>query len=315
MHPQCTDSVLMVRPVDFTYNVQTAIDNEFQHYTSESAQAINVKSMSEFAHAVNLLRNAGIEVLVVEKEDNDINLPDALFPNNWITTAADGTVCQFPMFAPNRRAEKRQWPQIEQLLTQAGFEVWNTAHIGLRNENQYFLEGTGSMVIDHPNKIIYAGLSERTCERQLMNYARFRHYSKVISFHTQGSTGKPFYHTNIMMSIGEGFALVCLECISDRKERSLVTKSLNASGKEVIPISLYQAENGMCGNALELCNKKGEHYLALSQTAYNALTTEQLSRIEQYAMPLPIAIPTIEHVGGGSIRCMLAEVFLPRAQQ
>lgn len=303
----------MMRPYDFSFNVQTAQDNEFQHYPKDEATTeINVKAMSEFAHAVNILEHAGVEVIVLDKPDYAPTLPDAVFPNNWLMTTPDNCILTFPMAAPNRRDEIRQLPLVEEALVQKGYNINAITHFGRYQENEKFLEGTGSMVIDHVNLIVYAAVSERTNLEQLEYFVQKQGFQKAVHFETKSSHGKPFYHTNVMMAIGDHFAIVCLASIPNEEERQKVKISLEETGHEIIEISLSQAEQSMCGNALQLCDQEGKSLIAMSQTAYEGFSEEQKNTLGKYGKLLPIAIPTIERIGGGSIRCMLAEVFLQK---
>jgi hypothetical protein len=304
-----TNTVLMVRPYDFTYNAQTGVDNEFQNVPQDASQ-ITQKALQEFDHMVNLLQAEGIEVLVPPKANDGKTTPDAVFPNNWISTEHDGTVVLYPMAAENRRYEKRI-ADIEALFNTHQLYIKNIVNIGRMNETEYFLEGTGSMIIDHNTRTVYAALSQRCHPTQLDNFLRVRNYTKGILFKTQSSKGKPIYHTNVMLSIGEAFAVVCSACIPDDLERNYVLQHLQQA-HEIIDISLEQMEKHMCGNILQLRNKNGIPVIVMSQNAYEGFTPAQRSRLSQHGKLLPVPLHTIETVGGGSARCMLAEVFLPK---
>ena len=305
-HSQLTNTVLMVRPTDFDYNPETAGDNEFQH---QGGQNGNAKALAEFEQAVQLLRAEGIRVLVLEKTPGSSNTPDAVFPNNWFATAPGGTVLLFPMLAPNRRAERDQYPAAEALLRAKGLPVKKVISVGPFTEDSRFLEGTGSMVIDHENAVVYAALGVRTHAEQLQNFCNITGYSEPVTFITRSSSGKPFYHTNVVMSIGKGFAVVCPSVIPDPNERTKVLSSLRR-WHEVIELSTEQTEKSFCANLLCLKKPEGSQLVVMSDTAFNGFTEGQRSVMEKYGKLLALPIPTIEHIGGGSARCMLAEVFL-----
>jgi hypothetical protein len=306
---QTTSTVLMVRPVDFAFNEQTAVDNEFQHKPEHD---VNTKAMAEFQSAVDVLRAAGVNVIVLERSLNPTHskTPDAVFPNNWFSTMPDGTVVMYPMYTPNRRAETQRLADAELLLVNNGFRVNRMMRFGELNENEFILEGTGSMVIDHLHRIVYAALSVRTNEHQLKDWAQTFNY-KPVTFRTASSTGKEFYHTNVVMSVGEGFAIICSASIANAEERAKVLQALKETVSEVVDITLEQTEKSFCANVLQLASTKGGHVIAMSQTAYDGFTPEQRKTLSKFGTLVPLPISTIEHVGGGSARCMLAEVFLP----
>lgn len=302
---QITDTVLMVRPAAFAYNEETAANNFFQHPTQEKAEVLQQRVLREFDGVVSALRANNISVLVVD-DTNEPHKPDAVFPNNWITTNADGLISIFPLFAHNRRLEKRD--DIIELLQQqfsvTDFHDWTE----LEAEAMY-LEGTGSMVIDHPNKIIYAALSPRTHEGALQQFAKANGY-RAMPFRAVDEKGRPLYHTNVMMSIGEGFSVLCAKAIEDHTERIAVAQLLEATGHENIYVEMEAMQNFAC-NLLQLKNRNGEKFIVLSNTAMKAFPDEKLKRLQQYGTLLPVDVATIESVNGGSVRCMLAEIFLP----
>lgn len=308
MH-QSTDTIMMVEPADFSFNAETAVDNEFQNAPGEDALLIHERAKEEFHEAVALLRSKGIRVLVLAKPPGLPYMPDAVFPNNWLSTEPNGLVVVYPMAAPNRRAERLQLPFAEQLFLQNNLSVENVLQIGKTQEDQAFLEGTGSMVLDRKNRIVYGAISIRTAKSQLENFAKMLNYKQVVSFKTQSAKGKAFYHTNVVMSVCEGFSIVCLDCVPDPEERKNLRTALEKNGK-VISISLDQAEKNFCANVLEVKNQIGDRFLVMSQSAFDGFTAAQKADIETFCKPLPIRIPTIEFVGGGSARCMMAEVFL-----
>jgi hypothetical protein len=310
MHQQTTETLLMVRPEDFAFNEQTATDNEFQH--SLPGQDVRSLALAEFQGAVALLRLEGVEVLVVEKQPGTPSMPDAVFPNNWLGTDAEGTVHVFPMKTPNRQAETGQLPQVLSLLAGAGFSTPVLRDWRLELGAGAVLEGTGSLIFDRVHKVVYAALSERTQKEATLHFAQRVGYEAVL-FHTQSSKGFAYYHTNVVLSIGASMALVCLECVPDPVEREALKTALQQH-HEVVEISRQQLEEGFCGNLLQVRNASGEVLTILSQTAFNALNEAQKSQMSIFGKLVPIPIPTIETVGGGSIRCMMAEIFCPRNQ-
>jgi hypothetical protein len=321
-HPHVADTVLMVRPVDFAFNEQTATDNEFQNVPERRPEDINRAALEEFEKCVTLLRDEGVNVIVLEKPTEDSaahgkKLPDAVFPNNWIGTHPDGNMVLYPMATPNRRDEALRHREVQKLFHDNGFSVKNVIQVGREQEDEKFLEGTGSMVIDHVNRTVYAARSVRTEDEQLENYMRTtRYYTSSVVFDTKSSGGLPFYHTNVMMSIGDRFAVVCTDCIVDNEinSKQQVIDSLKRGGRDVIEISLEQAEKFFCGNILQVKSATtGQSVIAMSESCLTGFTSEQLDVLGRHGkiVAFPIA-ETIEFVGGGSARCMLAEVFLPK---
>ena len=301
-------TILMIRPVAFGYNEQTAANNFFQSRDDSSQPtAVQQQVLAEFDNMTQQLVDNDIEVIVIE-DTADPPKPDAIFPNNWFCTFPSGNFAVFPMYAPNRRPEKRdevvEWVAENFIVT--SFEDWSEYEAeGL------FLEGTGSMVIDHNSKIIYACISERTSESLLKKFAAAKGF-RAISFNAADKNGKPVYHTNVMMCIGEDFAVVCTAAITDETERIAVTQLLQSTGHQLIDISLEQMHS-FAGNMLELMNMHGKKFIVMSQSAWDSLTSSQRERLQSFARPLPIAVPTIEQEGG-SVRCMIAEIFLqPKA--
>ncbi|MFA6149706.1 MAG: arginine deiminase-related protein [Chitinophagaceae bacterium] len=303
MTQQNTGNIFMVRPANFGFNEQTALSNTFQQ---DGAHISNVqqKAKQEFDSAVEKLRSAGINVWVIEDTDDSIR-PDAVFPNNWISTHENGTIILYPMLTENRRKERRS--DIVDTLRQNYFVSKILDFSNYENKHQ-FVEGTGSIVFDHTNRFAYACISPRTNKELLEEICSAINY-KSITFRAVNQSGIEIYHTNVLMSIGEDFAIICLECIADEKERSNIKDSIEKSGKEIIEIRFDQM-NSFAGNAISLSSDQ-KNILALSQTAYNSLIPEQKIRLEQYCTLLPVRIPTIETIGGGSLRCMIAQNFLP----
>lgn len=296
-------TILMIRPAAFGYNEQTAANNFFQSQQENAQTNLQEQVLAEFDSMAQLLVENDIEVIVIE-DTPDPPKPDAIFPNNWFCTMPSGTVSVFPMYAPNRRPEKRD--EIVDWITDnfktTGFEDWSEYEA-----EGHFLEGTGSMVIDHDSKIIYACISERTSVSVLDKFATAHGY-QAISFNAADKNGKPIYHTNVMMCVGEGFAVICIDAIPDETERIAVTQLLESTAHELITISLAQMHS-FAGNMLQLKNMHGKKFIVMSQTAWNSLEAEQRERLQTFGQPLAIPVPAIEQEGG-SVRCMIAEIFL-----
>jgi hypothetical protein len=297
----------MVRPASFQFNIETAISNAFQQtLEGVSEREIREKAIEEFDQYVNKLRAHHIHVIVVQ--DNEIPAkPDAVFPNNWISMQQNGMVYLYPMNTPNRRLERRDevLDEIEQ-----SFEIKQVIDISDSENYDQFLEGTGSIIFDHINKVGYACISPRTDKDLFIAHCELLGYSHIY-FHSSDSDGNLVYHTNVMLTIGSGYAIICSESIREEEEQTLVMDKLQSSGHEIITISEAQM-NDFAGNMLEVVNKEGQRYLVMSTTAHQSLTAEQIEKIENYAQILSVSIPTIETIGGGSARCMLAEIFLKK---
>ena len=306
--PRTTDTVLMVRPYDFGFNEETGLDNEFQQKLQASEIEINKKANAEFQNMVDLLKKEGVIVLILEKpEELYSKAPDAIFPNNWFSTEHDGTLLIYPMAAHTRRFEKRP-ADVETLLNTNGYKIRNVINVGHIDETDSFLEGTGSMVIDHAAEIVYAARSKRCSDEQFDNFIRLRFYEEGILFDTRSSTGHPVYHTNVMMGIGEKFAVVCLECICNKKEKEILFNSLNQFF-DVIEISMEQMEKHFCGNILQVNSSNGNPLIVMSAQAFSGYSKKQLQRLGKHGKILSVDLTTIETVGGGSARCMMAEIF------
>lgn len=306
---QLTNAILMVRPADFVFNEQTAQDNEFQNQLQ--GENPTEKALAEFQVAVEKLQQHGVQVLVVEKDAELPAMPDAIFPNNWFGTDSSGQVHVFPMKTPNRRAETQQLDQVLGLLENHGFEIAEIVDWQEVLGENIILEGTGSLILDRVNQKVYAAISERTQAAAVQQFAQ-KMGMEAILFHTKSSLGAPYYHTNVVMSVGEKMAVVCLDCIPSAEERENVVKHLSQN-HQVIEISLEQLEKGFCGNLLQVKDGNGNPLTVLSQTAFDSLTDLQKQALAPFGTLLPIPIPTIEYVGGGSIRCMMAEVFNPKS--
>ncbi|MBY7877576.1 amidinotransferase [Vibrio fluvialis] len=299
--------VVMVPPKEFKYNAETAKDNEFQHQIALSDEQVRAQAMQEYTDMVANLRREGVQVVEFDYPLSDVETPDAVFPNNWFSTTADGGFFTFPMACANRQQEVRPQALIA-ALQQAGRQVRLRDSLVEYQEQRAFLESTGVMVMDHVNETIYAALSQR-CDREVLeDYAQRIGYSRVVSFQTVLPSGQPIYHTNVMMAVGESFCVICDEVIPEF-ERRFVVKSL-AKDKQVISITLEQM-NRFCGNILQLENASGDKLIAMSQSAYDAFTPSQRLQLSGHGKLLPFNVKTIADIGGGSVRCMLGEVFLP----
>jgi hypothetical protein len=300
-----SSTILMIRPAAFGYNAETAANNFFQSDpSSKSKEDIQQKALKEFDAMVSVLRKNEIEVLVIEDTAEPVK-PDAVFPNNWLCTLGGGIFCVFPMFAKSRRLEKRD-DVIQQLVHSfkvADFQDWSEYEADGR-----YLEGTGSMLIDQENKLIFACLSDRTDASVLEKFAKRNGYN-AMAFTATDMEGLAIYHTNVMMALGENFCILCEEAIEDETEIIALKQLINSTDKKIISISRKQMQ-AFAGNMLELKNKNDESILVMSKTAYKSLTDEQLMWLEKYSKLLPIDVPTIERVEGGSVRCMMAEIFL-----
>jgi hypothetical protein len=303
-HAQSTDSVLMIRPGRFYPNPETAADNAFQRNADRDLDALTLLARKEFDATVQTLRTAGTNVHVFE-DTAEPEKPDAVFPNNWISTHDDGRVVLFPMYSKLRRRERRQ-DIVEELCKH--YRVTEVIDYSALEDEDCYLEGTGSLVLDHPNKIAYVSLSNRSNPKMIQRFADDFSYEPVI-FTSIGSNGQPIYHTNVMMCIGTEFAMVGLETIPNKAEQQEVRARLEKTGKEVVELSADQIAN-FAGNAIELQNKSGDKLLVLSSRAARALTQQQHKTLSRYARLLPLELPTIE-LGGGSARCMIATIHLP----
>lgn len=311
MKKQITDTVLMIRPVRFRTNEETIVNNYFQKGINITQEEINRKAQQEFDMLVQKLREVGVHVIQVE-DIYEQDTPDSIFPNNWISFHNNGDVAIYPMFAENRRRERRE--DILDIVEEAGFEIENVFDYTEAENEGIFLEGTGAMVLDRIHRKAYCALSPRASEELFIEFCEDFEYTPVIFRAFQKTDGelKPIYHTNVMMALGRTFAIVCLDTIEDKKERKNVLNHLKEDKKEIITISREQVDY-YAGNMLEVKGK--EHsYLVMSQTAYESLTPQQIEAIERHTQILYSDLSTIEICGGGSARCMLAEVFLPHSK-
>lgn len=306
---QSAAHVLMIRPVRFAGNEQTAASNRFQDLAgADASDAIQSAALAEFDALANALQAAGVEVHIFS-DSPEPHTPDSIFPNNWVSFHADGTVVLYPMMALNRRLERRL-DIVEMLDLQHGFTVRRTVDLTHREAEEKFLEGTGSLVLDRINRIAYACLSPRTDMDVLGEFAQRMDYD-IVAFEAFDPQGAPIYHTNVLMSVGTKFAAVCAECIEPAR-RTAVTDLLQSRGRTVVELSMQQMQS-FAGNMLELRTRRGTAVIAMSDAAHRSLHSSQLSALgDGGAEIVTAAIPTIERLGGGSVRCMIAEVHLPR---
>ena len=304
---QTTDTVLMIEPAAFGFNAETAQNNYFQ-INSENAET-QTKALQEFNNFVEKLRSKGINVITV-KDTLEPHTPDSIFPNNWISMHQDGTVVLYPMCAVNRRWERRN--DILEILKR-NFSVKEIIDLSAPENDGKFLEGTGSMIFDHDNKIAYGSVSLRLDEKLFREFCEKFGFTPVVfhSYQTANNERLPIYHTNVMMCVADQFVVICLDCIDDETERVKVVNAIVNSGKEIIEISESQMQR-FAGNMLQLQNPEGKKFLVMSLSVYQSLTPEQISNIEKYSEIIYSDLETIETNGGGSARCMLAEVFLEK---
>ena len=309
MPNQVADTILMVRPSNFGFNPETAESNFYQKRDGREKKEINQLAQKEFDAFVSQLQSEGIQVLVVEDTDTPLKT-DAVFPNNWFSTHENGKVVLYPMFSPNRRLERRM--DIVEMLMKKGFQVNEIVDLTFFENDGQYLEGTGSMVLDRQNKVVYACKSERTHIVPLTYFARLMEYEVVDFDAAQNIDGivSSIYHTNVMMHVGSELAIVCLDSISLASEKLKVQEYLEKTGKKMIPITAKQ-KFSFAGNMLEVKNKSNVKYTVMSQAAQDALGDVQLNAIKRYTNIIVPDIPTIEKLGGGSARCMIAEIFLP----
>ena len=308
MKKQITNTVLMVRPVRFRMNEQTVVNNYFQEEMDLKNDEINRQAQQEFDVLVEKLRTVGVKVIVVD-DVYEQNTPDSVFPNNWITFHQNGDVAIYPMFAENRRRERRE--DILDKVEAEGFDIENVYDYTDAEKENIFLEGTGAMVLDRVNRKAYCALSPRADEELFIEFCEDFEYTPVIfkAYQQVNNEQLPIYHTNVMMALGVDFAVVCLDTITDKSERKNLLHHLKEDKKEVINITPEQ----MCqyaGNMLQVQGKNST-YLVMSDAAYNALTPQQIQTIEKHTQILHSNLETIETCGGGSARCMMAEVFNP----
>jgi hypothetical protein len=309
---QTANSVLMIRPVAFRMNEQTTENNHYQKVPDGlSPETINSKAQQEFDALVSKLRMVGINVIVVE-DTPEPDTPDSVFPNNWISFHENGDVALYPMFAENRRTERRE-DEVLDILEEKGFTVNEIMDYTSAEEDGYFLEGTGSIILDRDNDKAYCALSPRADEELFIEFCEDFEYTPVIfeAFQTVRGERKLIYHTNVMMCIGDTFAVICSDCIDDKKERKMVLDSLRGDEKEIILLTEEQLNN-FAGNMLEVKGSDDRRYLVMSTSAHKSLTKKQIAQLEEHVTILSSNLDTIETCGGGSARCMMAEIFLPK---
>ncbi len=310
MTSQNTDTILMVRPIGFRYNEQTATNNYYQRELKNlSPEQVQQKALHEFDTFVAVLRKNNIIVEVID-DTIEPSTPDSIFPNNWISFHEEGVIGLYPMYASNRRLERRE--DIISFISKK-FTVTNTLDFtAFENEGKY-LEGTGSMVLDRDNRLVYAAISERMNEEVLDEFCNKFKYQKVVFHAFQSIEGKrlPIYHTNVLMCVANHFVVICLDAIDDVDERQLVESTIKESAKSLIEISEKQ-KGHFAGNMLEIVSTKGDKYMIMSSTAYLSLEQDQVRQIEKGCKILHSPLETIETLGGGSARCMMAEIFLAK---
>ncbi|TSE11123.1 citrulline utilization hydrolase CtlX [Aquimarina algiphila] len=307
---QVTNTIVMIRPVQFRMNEQTAVNNYYQENPGIIAEKANVKAQQEFDQFVASLKKVGVQVIVID-DDPKNDTPDSIFPNNWVSFHENGDVGLYPMFAVNRRKERK--PEVLNQIEATGFEIKNIVDYTSAEDEELFLEGTGSIVLDRTNRKAYCALSARADEGLFIEFCEDFEYTPVvfIAYQTVGKKRLPIYHTNVMMGIGETFAVVCLECIDDKKERKNLIDHLKKDGKDIIAITEDQVNN-FAGNMLQVVGSGDKRYLVMSSAAFRSLSKDQITKIEKHCAILHSDLNTIETLGGGSARCMMAEVFLPK---
>ncbi len=308
MHKQTTSTIVMISPDHFSFNEQTAKTNPFQHTPKKNQkqiESIRTKAIKEFSAMVEKLRKKGVVVYTLPSRTDTVT-PDAVFPNNWFSHHSDGKLVLYPINTPNRRLE-RQHQALLALIEKAGISKLETIDLSKDEEIELFLESTGSMIFDRVNKVSFAMASPRTIRAAFEKWCTLMHYEGVFIQSTEQHV-QSVYHTNINMSIGSDFAVVCFDVIGNKDEQKKVKEKLKNLGKEVIPISLDQVYQ-FCGNILELATTKDKKIIAMSETAKKAFTEKQIKAFEKYCKIVTFKIPTIEKYGGGGVRCMIAEIF------
>ncbi|HKZ67460.1 MAG TPA: arginine deiminase-related protein [Chitinophagaceae bacterium] len=302
---QTTSHLLMIQPVSFGYNAETAVNNTFQVQSPDTN--VQQKALKEFNDFVTVLQNNGVDVTVVQ--DTALpHTPDSIFPNNWVSFHRDGTLLLYPMYAANRRAERKDHV-LKKIMEK--FSVVKQIDLSSYESENIFLEGTGSMVLDRDSRIAYACISPRTNEIVLGDFCRLMKYNPVV-FNATDEHGEAIYHTNVLMCVADKYVVICLESIADPQQQKFVSETIINSNKKIIAITLHQM-NHFAGNMLQVENDKGEKLLVMSSQAYDSLTTEQAEELNRYNRIIHSPLTTIETNGGGSARCMMAEVHLPLA--
>lgn len=307
---QITNTILMIRPTGFRMNEQTAVNNYFQEDLNIKNAEINIKAQQEFDQYVTVLKSYGVHVITVSDTD-EFDTPDSIFPNNWISFHEDATVALYPMFAENRRLERRE--DILDELEKQGFIIDHIVDYSEAEHEGIFLEGTGSMILDRKNRKAYCALSPRADEDLFIEFCEDFEYTPVVfrAFQSVDGNREEIYHTNVMMCVAETFVVICLDTIDDKKERKSLAKQFKEDGKEIILISEAQMHQ-FAGNMLQVRGTNDELFLVMSSAAYNSLNAGQIQKIEGHCKIIHSSLETIETCGGGSARCMMAEVFLPQ---
>ncbi len=308
---QITNTILMIRPVSFRMNEQTAVNNYYQKVLeSLTPETVQIKALQEFDDFVEKLKAVGVNVIVVD-DNKETDTPDSIFPNNWISFHENGDVALYPMFAENRRLERRE--DILETLEELDYQISNVVDYTSAEEEKIYLEGTGSLLLDRVNGKAYCALSPRADEDLLIEFCEDFEFTPVsfIANQTLNEKRVPIYHTNVMMCLGEKFSVICLDSIDDKKERKEVIKHLKEDKKEIIAITEDQVNN-FAGNMLQVLGNNEERYIVMSNSAFESLTKQQINQIEKHGNILYSSLDTIEACGGGSARCMMAEVYLPK---
>ena len=306
MATQAPTSILMVRPAAFGFNTQSAESNAFQVDEVDDPSSVQQKALQEFDRMVDLLRSHDIDVHVLDDTPVPVK-PDAVFPNNWISFHEDGRVIVYPMLAENRRLERGA--TVVETLTES-FKVLEVIDWSGEEQNNRYLEGTGSMVLDYVNKVVYANRSPRTNESLVIRFCDLLGY-KPIMFDAVDAAGRPIYHANVLMCIGSKFAVICLDAIPNDEDQEKILTVLATTNHKVVAISFAQM-NAFAGNMIEVASKNGESFVLLSEQAFHSLLPGQVDAISRFAEMIPISIPTIERFGGGSVRCMVAGIYNPK---
>jgi len=308
---QITNTILMIRPAVFRMNEETAVNNYFQNYSDHSAQNVNDLAKAEFDSFVAQLQAKGVAVIVVE-DDPTLDTPDSIFPNNWISFHSNGSVALYPMFAENRRRERRE--EVLKAVEQRGFAIDNIMDYTQAEQQNVFLEGTGSMILDRVNHTAYCALSPRADKELFLEFCEDYDYFPVVfrALQTVDQKRMAIYHTNVMLCVGEAFAVVCLSSVDDLKERNALIAQLNADGKQIIDITEEQMHQ-FAGNMLQVKGSEDRRCIVMSQSALDSLSPDQKEQLKQHGELVAVALPTIESCGGGSARCMMAEVFLSQS--
>lgn len=314
MSKQITSNLLMIRPVSFRYNAQTAVNNYYQKVLDGlSDKDANLKAQQEFDSFVEKLRSEGVNVYVFQ-DSTEPDTPDSIFPNNWVSFHSDGRIAMYPMYAENRRLERRE-EIFEILADDFGFQVSEIEDFTHFEDDGLFLEGTGSMILDRENNIVYAAISERTDFHVLETFCDQFNYEPVAFTANQTVENRrlPIYHTNVMMCLGSKFSVICLNSIDDEKDKKVVRNTLKETGKKIVEITEDQKEH-FAGNMLNVANDEGKEFCVMSSAAFHSLRPDQIEAIEKHAKIIHSSLDTIEALGGGSARCMMAEIFLPKQQ-